>query len=134
MALLLRLKSKKQLETDLDAKRLEMKALPEDERAGSLELSQLETLEKQRLMQLYSNFGVGFESAYARINSVNVTKSEATASVKIFESAEARESDEPAIASVTVSLDAPESVDTNLIAYAYEQLKLLPEFEGAVDV
>ena len=68
--------------------------------------------------------------AYHKIMCLNMTKDELTASVKVFATIEARDADSPSIADFVIML--PYSAQVTL-AYAYDQLKLFPDYAGAID-
>lgn len=76
----------------------------------------------------------GVDGEYWRITTVQMMpKSSLRIDVSQFASKDARLAGSSQMAVVTKFVPLSEDVPTSIVAFAYEQLKLLPEFAGAVD-
>lgn len=74
--------------------------------------------------------GLEATGAYHKIDSLVVSVNSLTANVRVFANAVARDNDNPSIANLSFMLPYSESVS---LSYAYQQLKLLNEYAGALD-
>lgn len=74
--------------------------------------------------------GLVAPDAYHKINALTLTKDELIANVRVFANAEARDLDNPSIAEISFMLKHADNVS---LAYAYEQLKLFPDYANTED-
>lgn len=133
MALKIQLLSKQALEADIETKRAALKALSEENRAGSDEESALNLAELFQSQGLFNRFGSTLTDAYFKIKNVNCSKDGLTVSAVIFTNEEARQSDAQELNGVNIELPFAESMDKNPIAFAYDMVKQSSLFQNAVD-
>lgn len=133
MALQLNLLSKQQLEAEIEAAKLALKALPEEERESSQEFQTLSVLERKKELGLYNRFGQQSNEAYLRISHCQEVADGINAEGGLYTCQDARHSDCQMLCNFSISLSHPESINTNLRTTVYEYIKTLPEFEGVVD-
>lgn len=85
-------------------------------------------------IRLIATMGMTIESSYARVDAITGSKDEITVSVSYYFNNAAAQSGKPYVQqeqypfTPSISDDAP-----NFIKQAYEYLKTLPEFSGAID-
>jgi hypothetical protein len=83
------------------------------------------------LSTIFLPSGLTVVNAYTRISDVQYTKDELTVSVATYADQTAREAGKPTLLLQAYMLPWTATLD---LAYCYTQLKLLPDFGGAVDV
>ena len=133
MALKMTILSRKNAESNLESKRLLLKALPEEDRVGSQEEADFLLAEKIIHHNMYNPLGSDIE-AYLKIDRLDVSKNSILITISMYLNEISRREEAQELKTIHIQLPYNPNVEAgDPLANAYNYLKTLDIFSTAID-